>query len=147
VVGEGSPPGVRGDVARRIIAGPDDSMDWVVEEWADDGTDMRAIEVDRSSVADEVLGSAGAILGGRCWYDVAERLYDGVDGIYELDWRGRRVREQRLRDRGYYLHEASARAPTRKHAQVSSGPVPLTSPPHDQCGMRRPSGTSSAERS
>ena len=65
-----------------FIAGPDDSMDWVVGEWSDDGTGTRDIEVDRSSMADEVLASAGAILGGRRWYDVAERLYDGVDGIY-----------------------------------------------------------------
>jgi hypothetical protein len=60
-----------------FIAGPDDSMDWVVGEWSDDGTNTRDIEVDRSSVADEVLGSAGAILGGRRWFDVAERSYDG----------------------------------------------------------------------
>jgi dihydrofolate reductase len=71
-----------------FIAGPDDSMDWVVGEWSDDGTNTRDIEVDRSSMADEVLDSAGAILGGRRWYDVAERLYDGVDGIYGGQWQG-----------------------------------------------------------
>ena len=71
-----------------FIAGPDDSMDWVVGEWSDSGTTTRDIEVDRSSVADEVLHSAGAILGGRRWYDVAERLYDGVDGIYGGQWQG-----------------------------------------------------------
>jgi dihydrofolate reductase len=71
-----------------FIAGPDDSMDWVVGEWSDDGTGTRDIEVDRSSMADEVLASAGAILGGRRWYDVAERLYDGVDGIYGGQWQG-----------------------------------------------------------
>ena len=69
-----------------FIAGPDDSMDWVVGEWSDDGTNTRDIEVDRSSMADEVFHSAGAILGGRRWYDVAERLYDGVDGIYGGQW-------------------------------------------------------------
>jgi dihydrofolate reductase len=71
-----------------FIAGPDDSMDWVVGEWSDDGTNTHDIEVDRSPLADEVLGSAGAILGGRRWYDVAERSYDGVDGIYGGQWQG-----------------------------------------------------------
>ena len=71
-----------------FIAGPNDSMDWVVREWSDDGTDTRDIEVARSGIADDVLRSAGAILGGRRWYDVAVRLYNGVDGIYGGDWRG-----------------------------------------------------------
>jgi dihydrofolate reductase len=71
-----------------FIAGPDDSMDWVVSEWSDDGAKTRDIEVDRSSLAQEVLDSAGAILGGRRWYDIAERLYDGVDGIYGGEWQG-----------------------------------------------------------
>jgi dihydrofolate reductase len=46
-----------------FIAGPDDSMDWAVGEWSDDGSNTRDIEVDRSSVADEVMRSTGAILG------------------------------------------------------------------------------------
>lgn len=71
-----------------FIAGPDDSMDWVVESWSDDGTNTRDVEVERSSVADEVLASAGAILGGRRWYDVAQRSHDGVDGVYGGQWRG-----------------------------------------------------------
>jgi dihydrofolate reductase len=71
-----------------FIAGRDDSMDWVVGEWSDDGTNTRDIEVGRSSVADDVLASAGAILGGRRWYDVAERSHDGVDGIYGGRWDG-----------------------------------------------------------
>jgi dihydrofolate reductase len=71
-----------------FIAGPDDSMDWAVGEWSDDGTATRDIEVERSDVADEVLHSAGAILGGRRWYDVAVRLYDGVHGIYGGQWQG-----------------------------------------------------------
>jgi dihydrofolate reductase len=71
-----------------FIAGPDDSMDWVVGEWSDDGTDTRDIEPDRSSMAVEVMHSVGAILGGRRWYDVAERSYDGVDGIYGGQWEG-----------------------------------------------------------
>ena len=69
-----------------FIAGPDDSMDWVISEWSDDGRTTRDIDVGRSSLADEVLQSAGAILGGRRWYEIAERLYDGVDGIYGGDW-------------------------------------------------------------
>ena len=35
------------------------------------------------------MGSAGAILGGRRWYEAAQRRYDGVDGIYGGEWRGR----------------------------------------------------------
>jgi hypothetical protein len=48
-----------------FIAGPSDSMDWAVRAWSDDGANTRDIDVDRSSIADEVLRSAGAILGGR----------------------------------------------------------------------------------
>jgi dihydrofolate reductase len=71
-----------------FIAGPDDSMDWAIREWSDDGTSTRDIDVDRSAIADDVLSSVGAILGGRRWYDVAQRLYDGVDGVYGGEWRG-----------------------------------------------------------
>lgn len=71
-----------------FIAGPNDSMDWAVREWSDDGVNTRDIEVDRSAISDDVLRSAGAILGGRRWYDVAQRQYDGVDGIYGGEWRG-----------------------------------------------------------
>jgi dihydrofolate reductase len=71
-----------------FIAGPKDSMDWAVREWSDEGDNTRDIEVDRSAMADEVLRSAGAILGGRRWYDAAQRLFDGVDGIYGGEWHG-----------------------------------------------------------
>jgi dihydrofolate reductase len=71
-----------------FIAGPDDSMDWAVGEWSEQGTATRDIEVDRSPIADEVLRSAGAILGGRRWYDAAERLHDGVAGVYGGQWHG-----------------------------------------------------------
>src|SRR5439155_15724324 len=71
-----------------FIAGPNDSMDWVVREWSDGGSNTRDIEVERSAIADDVLRSAGAILGGRRWYDAAQRLYDGVNGIYGGQWRG-----------------------------------------------------------
>lgn len=71
-----------------FIAGPDDTMDWAIREWSDEGGNTRAIEVDRSAIADEVMGSTGAILGGRRWYEAAERLYDGVEGIYGGQWSG-----------------------------------------------------------
>jgi dihydrofolate reductase len=48
----------------------------------------RDIDVQRSSVAGEVLESAGAILGGRRWYDVAVSKFDGYDGIYGGQWNG-----------------------------------------------------------
>jgi dihydrofolate reductase len=44
--------------------------------------------VQRSTVADNVLQSAGAILGGRRWYDAAIRKFDGYDGIYGGQWKG-----------------------------------------------------------
>lgn len=71
-----------------FIAGPDDAMDWAVREWSDGGANTRDIEVTRSPIADDVMGSTGAILGGRRWYDAAERAHDGVDGIYGGQWRG-----------------------------------------------------------
>jgi dihydrofolate reductase len=71
-----------------FIAGPNDSMDWVVSQWSDGGETTRDIEVHRSNVADEVLESAGAILGGRRWYDVAVSKFDGYDGIYGGQWNG-----------------------------------------------------------
>jgi dihydrofolate reductase len=71
-----------------FIAGPDDSMDWVVAQWSDRGRRTREIEVQRSRTADDVLQNAGAILGGRRWYDVAVRKFDGYDGIYGGQWHG-----------------------------------------------------------
>lgn len=71
-----------------FIAGRDDSMDWVVAHWTDGGKKTRDIDVQRSPVADNVLKSAGAILGGRRWYDVAVRRFDGYDGIYGGQWKG-----------------------------------------------------------
>jgi dihydrofolate reductase len=71
-----------------FIAGPNDSMDWVVAQWSDGGENTRDIDVQRSAVADEVLQAAGAILGGRRWYDVAVRKFDGYDGIYGGQWKG-----------------------------------------------------------
>jgi dihydrofolate reductase len=71
-----------------FIAGPDDSMDWVIEQWSDGGSTTRDIDVQRSAVADEVLHRAGAILGGRHWYDVGVRKFGGYDGIYGGRWAG-----------------------------------------------------------
>lgn len=71
-----------------FIAGPNDLMDWVIAQWSDEGGNTRDIDVQRSVVADEVLQSAGAILGGRRWYDVAVRKFDGYDGIYGGQWKG-----------------------------------------------------------
>ena len=71
-----------------FIAGQDDSMDWVVAQWSDGGENTRDIDVQRSAVADEVLQGAGAILGGRRWYDVAVRKFDGYEGIYGGQWTG-----------------------------------------------------------
>jgi dihydrofolate reductase len=71
-----------------FVAGRDDSMDWVVAQWSDSGENTRDIDVQRSAVADEVLHGAGAILGGRRWYDVAVRQFDGYEGIYGGQWAG-----------------------------------------------------------
>jgi dihydrofolate reductase len=71
-----------------FIAGRDDSMDWVVAQWSSDGANTRDIEVQRSNLADDVLQNAGAILGGRRWYDVAVATFDGYDGIYGGQWAG-----------------------------------------------------------
>jgi dihydrofolate reductase len=71
-----------------FIAGPDDSMDWVVAQWSDGGENTPDINVQRSAVADEVLQAAGAILGGRRWHDVAVRKFNGYDGIYGGQWKG-----------------------------------------------------------
>jgi dihydrofolate reductase len=71
-----------------FIAGTNDSMDWVVAQWSDGGENTRDIDVQRSTVADDVLQGAGAILGGRRWYDVAVRKFDGYSGIYGGQWKG-----------------------------------------------------------
>jgi dihydrofolate reductase len=71
-----------------FIAGPNDSMDWVVAQWSDGGENTRDIDVQRSAVADEVLQAAGAILGGQRWYDVAVRQFNDYDGIYGGQWKG-----------------------------------------------------------
>src|SRR5262245_14339933 len=42
-----------------FIAGPNDSMDWVVAQWSDHGVNTRDIDVQRSALADEILHAAG----------------------------------------------------------------------------------------
>jgi dihydrofolate reductase len=71
-----------------FIAGPNDSMDWVIAHWSDGGRNTGDIDVQRSTVADDVLHAAGAILGGRRWYDIAVRAFNGYEGIYGGQWHG-----------------------------------------------------------
>src|SRR5262249_20910391 len=65
-----------------FIAGPDDAMDWVVAQWSDNGGGIQDIRVEKSAVAEEVMQTAGAILAGRRWYDIATQRLGGVEGIY-----------------------------------------------------------------
>jgi dihydrofolate reductase len=71
-----------------FIAGPDDAMDWVVAQWSDNGGGVQDIRVEKSSIAEEVMQTAGAILAGRRWYDIATQRLDGVEGIYGGAWSG-----------------------------------------------------------
>jgi len=71
-----------------FIAGPDNAMDWVVEQWSDNGGGVQDIRVEKSAVAEEVMQTAGAILAGRRWYDIATQRLDGVEGIYGGAWSG-----------------------------------------------------------
>ena len=99
-----------------FIAGPNDAMDWAIREWGDDGTNTRDIEVGRSTIADDVLHSAGAILGGRRWWDVAEQLYEGLDGVYGGRWRGP-VFVLTHRARGVAAGKQSPSSPSRSQRQ------------------------------
>lgn len=60
-----------------FIAGPDDSMEWAFR--SDTGPNR---------LADEVMGTTGAILAGRRWHDVATAKYRGRQGIYGGNWEG-----------------------------------------------------------
>jgi dihydrofolate reductase len=71
-----------------FIAGPDDDMDWVVKQWSEDGSSVRDIRVEQSSVAEEIVQTTGAILAGRRWYDLAIERFEGVAGIYGGAWSG-----------------------------------------------------------
>jgi dihydrofolate reductase len=71
-----------------FIAGPDDSMDWVFGQWTDDTGEPGDIRVDKSSMADEIVHTTGAILAGRRWYEIATSRFNGVDGIYGGAWKG-----------------------------------------------------------
>jgi dihydrofolate reductase len=71
-----------------FIAGPEDAMDWVVAQWSDNGGGVQDIRVKKSAVAEEVMQTAGAILAGRRWYDIATQRLGGVEGIYGGAWNG-----------------------------------------------------------
>jgi dihydrofolate reductase len=71
-----------------FIAGPDDAMDWVVNQWSDNGGGVQDIRVEKSWVAEEVMQTTGAILAGRRWYDIATQRLDGVEGICGAAWSG-----------------------------------------------------------
>jgi dihydrofolate reductase len=59
-----------------FIAGTDHAMQWAFDFG------------DSSPMADDVMGTTGAILAGRRWYDVATERYDGRAGIYGGNWEG-----------------------------------------------------------
>jgi dihydrofolate reductase len=59
-----------------FIAGPDHAMEWAFDHGGP------------NTMADEVMNSTGAILGGRNWYDAATRKYRGRRGIYGGKWDG-----------------------------------------------------------
>jgi dihydrofolate reductase len=59
-----------------FIAGPDHAMEWAFEHGGP------------NAMADRVMESTGAILGGRNWYDAATRKYRGRQGIYGGRWNG-----------------------------------------------------------
>jgi dihydrofolate reductase len=119
-----------------FIAGTDDSMDWVVSQWSHGGESTVDIDVQRSSVADEVLNSAGAILGGRRWYDVAVNKFDGYDGIYGGQWRGPVfVLTDRPAEADHHaaitflsdeLGDAVRRQPTQPRVRMSSSSAPAS---------------------
>ena len=71
-----------------FITGPDDAMDWVVKQWSDNSDRVQDIRVEKSSVAEEVMQTAGAIVAGRRWYDIATQRLNGVEGIYGGAWGG-----------------------------------------------------------
>jgi dihydrofolate reductase len=71
-----------------FIAGRDDAMDWVVKQWSENGAGVQDIRVDKSSVAEEIMQTTGAILAGRRWYDIATERFGGVAGIYGGSWNG-----------------------------------------------------------
>jgi dihydrofolate reductase len=76
-----------------FIAGPDDSMDWVFEQWTEKAPEIEDIRVDKSPLADEIVRTTGAILAGRRWYDVALSRFKGGGGDlrWRLDWSGCRT--------------------------------------------------------
>src|SRR3954452_23295070 len=63
-----------------FIAGPHHEMDWMSLNWLPARSGM-------PELAQRVLDSLGAILGGRRWYE-ASRDLNGVEGIYGGRWDG-----------------------------------------------------------
>jgi dihydrofolate reductase len=70
-----------------FIAGPNDSMDWVVASGVTLGR-TPGTSTYSAALSPTRLQAAGAILGGRRWYDVAVRKFNGYDGIYGGQWEG-----------------------------------------------------------
>jgi dihydrofolate reductase len=63
-----------------FVGGPRHGMDWMSLSWLPERPGM-------PELAERVLGSLGAILGGRGWYE-ASRDLNGVEGIYGGRWNG-----------------------------------------------------------
>jgi dihydrofolate reductase len=63
-----------------FVAGPDHDMSWLAMSWLPARPGMPAL-------AERVVDSLGAILGGRRWYE-ASRSLNGVEGIYGGRWDG-----------------------------------------------------------
>src|SRR5438067_1097619 len=63
-----------------FVAGPRHEVDWMSLSWLPARSGM-------PDLAQRVLDSLGAILGGRRWYEAARDL-DGVEGIYGGKWDG-----------------------------------------------------------
>lgn len=61
-----------------FIAGAKDELNWVIENSDTPPSEKIMNQID----------SIGAILGGRRWWDVAEKKYNGIDGIYGGAWTG-----------------------------------------------------------
>ena len=62
------------------VAGPDHDMNWLAMDWLPTRAGM-------PELAERVLGSLGAILGGRRWYEASQGL-NGVEGICGGRWDG-----------------------------------------------------------
>jgi dihydrofolate reductase len=66
-----------------FIAGPDDDMEALIGSVPPSPRDASF-----GPMADEVMASIGAVLGGRRWHDLAMARYEGRRGIYGGTWEG-----------------------------------------------------------